>query len=239
MTFDEACHFVYERFSEVPESLYLDALYYTDDDVSINKENEIYGYYNEIMQIVGASEYNFGCSKIVFSFDELEDYVVKIPFFGEWVYDEDAEDDCMYGYTGASDEGYCDDYCNKEAEVYKLFKKNSLDDFVFGTKLAGWIYDNVPVYISEKCDVCGFSYFKDGTAIPKALREIGEKTSEKNNWVMSGDVIANFIMNYGEEKTNEFLKFIRNNGIGDLHKGNVGFDANNNIRLIDYSGFNS
>ena len=241
MNFDEAKRFVQERFLMIDEKLLYDALIYSDEDeVGFEKDNEQYHLYNKLKDEIGASWFELGCSKIVFGFMGLGDYVVKLPLFGQWTeeYNKETDDfDIIFDeYKNASSNDEPNDYCRKESEVYELLQKNGLADLAFGTYFL-FSVDGVPVYMSEMCVNCGLTASKCFPFVSEESYKKGHQKSMDSGYIMYDDMISVFIEQYGENMTDRLLEFISKYGIRDFHNGNVGYDSTGRIRMIDYSGF--
>lgn len=241
MNFDEAKQFVQKRFLMIDEKLLYDALIYSDEDeVGFEKDDEQYHLYNALKKEIGASWFELGCSKIVFSFRELEGYVVKLPLFGQWTekYSKETDDfDIVFDeYKNASSENEPNDYCRKESEVYELLQKYGLANLAFGTYFL-FSVDGVSVYMSEICENCGLTTSKCFPSVSEESQKKGHQKSMDNGYIMYDDMISVFIEQYGESITDKLLEFISKYGIRDFHNGNVGYDSNGNIRMLDYSGF--
>lgn len=184
-----------------------------------------------------------GCSKIVLFYDELPHWVIKIPFMGEY----NEEDDSYQKFVGgnanfpiAQENDYCagEAYITQEAEQYglgEMFAKTYyLADF-----------NNYPVYVSEKIED---SYW-DGCRKRKwqnifSSKEIARSIESSHRGLlddthMGESVLAHFIDIYGKFKTYDLLSFIRDMGINDLHNGNIGFTKDMQIKILDYSGYDS
>lgn len=241
MNFDEAKRFVQKRFLMIDEKLLYDALIYSDEDeVGFEKDDEQCHLYNALKKEIGASWFELGCSKIVFGFCELEGYVVKLPLFGQWTekYNKETDDfDIVFDeYKNASSENEPNDYCRKESEVYELLQKDGLAELAFGTYFL-FSVDGVSVYMSEICDNCGLATSKCFPSVSEESQKKGHQKSMDSGYIMYDYMISVFIEQYGENITDRLLEFISKYGIRDFHNGNVGYDSNGRIRMIDYSGF--
>lgn len=241
MNFDEAKRFVEEKFHDIDSIFLYNALIYSDEaEAGYEKDDEQYHLYNALKKKISASWFEFGCSKIVFGFSELENYVVKMPFFGRWVEKYDKFSDDYYiafdEYNNANSEHNSNDYCHKESEVYKLLQEDGLEDLAFGTYFL-FSVDGVPVYMSEMCENCGLRSSKCFPSVSEESQKKGQQKSQRNGYIMYDDMLSVFIEQYGESMTDDLLEFISKYGVRDFHNGNVGYDSNGRIRMIDYSGF--
>lgn len=64
-----------------------------------------------------------------------------------------------------------------------------------------------------------------------------EQSSTADLGFISSVAAALFLGQYGEDNFKALSEFILENEIDDLHSGNMMFDKDGNIRIIDYSGF--
>lgn len=240
MNFDEAKKFVEEKFHDVDSIFLCNALIYSDED-EVGYEKDCYQHelYNKLKGKIDALWFEYGCSKIVFGFRELENYVVKMPFFGQWIekYNSTTNDyDIVYKKYKYCSKNNPNDYCRKESEVYKMLQKDGLANLAFGTYFLFYIGD-VPVYMSEMCEKNGLDSSECYFNISKESKEKGEQKGKRNGHIMYDDMISVFIEQYGEAITDKLLEFISKNGIRDFHNGNVGYDSDGLLRVLDYSGF--
>ena len=183
------------------------------------------------------NDVKYGCSKVVLFYSYLGDYVLKIPFLGEYTQEGDYRK-FVNAQIGRS-KGW--DYCRSEEQIYKLACKEGLGDLFCGTVYLCDI-DEFPVYISEKSD-CALDEEKtphqsssDGLAYLESKRNKSGKKFYYCPAEMDDDTIGLFYDSWGKELTDKFLDFVIDNDVRDCHNGNVAF-KNGKIRLIDYSGF--
>ena len=54
---------------------------------------------------------------------------------------------------------------------------------------------------------------------------------------LATEELALFIDAYGESIAKKLIKFLLDFDITDLHHGNLGFDANDHIKIIDCAGW--
>ena len=180
----------------------------------------------EIQDLVEANQINFGCTKLVLFYNDFPDLVIKIPFKGVKNYD-DYEDEYYY-------EDFDTDYCALESSNYSKSFSSGINDMFAATYFLANI-NNIPVYVSEKitCDVI----LKPSNALKTATTLINKSDFLVNDSRLNPTTVSVFIKDYGLKKVLKLLKFLEENNINDLHGGNVGFNSNNSICFIDYSGF--
>ena len=184
-----------------------------------------------------------GCSKIVLFYDELPHWVVKIPFMGEYIEDEDVYKEFVGGNANFPI-AQKNDYCAGEVYITQEAERWGLEEMFAKTYYLA-DFNGYPVYVSEKVSnsywdgVCRRSW-QDEVSSRRIAQSI--KSSHKgflDNSHMDERVLAHFIDIYGELETYDLLSFIRDMGIDDLHNGNIGFTKDMRIKILDYSGYDS
>lgn len=183
-----------------------------------------------------------GCSKIVLFYRELPHWVIKIPFMGCYYEDEDIYEEFTGGNINFPIEQK-NDYCAGEVYITQEAKKYGLEEMFAKTYYLA-DFNGYPVYVSEKV----VNSYWDGASRSwqdeNSSREIARniETSHRNlldNIWMNERALAHFIDIYGELKTYDLLSFIKDMGISDLHDGNIGFTKDMQIKILDYSGYDS
>lgn len=197
-----------------------------------------------------------GASKVVLVFTD-SDYVVKIPFKGEFCgYDDyDCEDSCSRDYpcsqcsrcsrrgaeenydefTGArvGENEYDWDYCASEQFFYEKAVVAGVEEFFIKTIFIGEFNEH-PIYLQEKVEVYGYN---SQTKSSEQSKEIFIKRFCRSE-IQSEDFGGLLVEYYGEDKVNQLVEFLSEVGISDLHNSNVGIRANRPV-LFDYSGYRS
>lgn len=207
-----------------------------DDD-----EDTLDGEYAEFARLMGASDWDNGATKLVLWFDEIPDYVVKIPFYGR-IHHEMDDNGCWeeiesYSYHGADmatifRDVPCDDYCAVESRVYEEAFNMDMAQFFAQTFFLMEKF-GVAFYLSRKIDnTLWSSHFNvsDGSLV-RASRMSYTGFSESH-------IVACFIECYGEKDTQTLVEFVEAVNITDLHDDNVGITADGKVVIIDYSGYN-
>lgn len=172
-----------------------------------------------------------GASKFVFPLNEKE--VVKIPFDGMWQdgdWDEfDDEDNDDYK-DGLGFTPYDNNYCEIETCVYADAVAAGVEMFFASTKYVGTSSNNKPIYVSEKVN----NWYHGWKPTPsKGSVEKAEQTESE----LPVDWLAVAYEVYGDDLVNRLLDFISDNGIDDLHRGNLGIRQDGTPCILDYSGF--
>ncbi len=212
------------------------------EDLEYCEEDEYGGVYSCIAEMTGASQYEWGRSKLVLEYSDIPDYVIKIPI--RRCVDLDG---CSYVYEnaflrdGETRLEDTSDYCRIEAKEYRRACDAGIGSMFAGTwKLCD--IDDMPIYISEKV-VKTFDEIE-------SIEEIGIESHEWE-WIKCkckehdidinrfsyNAVIDALIQKYDINKVIEFNNFLHADGIMDLHTGNIGVDKNGDIKIIDYPGF--
>ena len=183
-------------------------------------------FYDVINQLPENTEIKTGASKFVIFLNDSE--VIKIPFNGEYYYDEE-EDYEKFDY-------FCnEDYCMIEASIYSDAIVAGVERFFASTKFAGSTFiDKTPVYVSER-------------VIPFDTLNNEERSYSRDSYTKAGKMCgptptewtAMALEFYGEEAVKKLFDFIEEEGIDDLHWGNVGLRKDGSPCLLDYSGFDS
>lgn len=180
-----------------------------------------------------------GVSKIVISFSNLPNYVIKIPFKGFY---DDYSDTTTYFTAANCGQPFKNinnwDYCESEANCYYAAKEYyDLGDMFAKTEYLGEI-ENIPIYISEKITtIMSDNYVKSSEHAQKVAETLQEKY-EIDCCFCEGKGLLAFIDCYGEERAEELTSFLEEYGITDLHDGNIGYDLYGNAKIIDYSSWN-
>lgn len=164
-----------------------------------------------------------GCSKFVIFLNDEE--VIKIPFNGMYMYDEDDDE---YYFR----EFEISDYCKKEAEVYRAAVQEGLAFFFAKTALAGFAQGGYPIYISDR--VCPFN---DDPSRRNSFSDESYKKAKEYHCSFSPSWLACALEYYGEEDVERLIAFVKKENVGDFHLGNVGFTKDGAPIIFDYSGY--
>lgn len=147
------------------------------------------------------------------------------------------------------------DYCAREVEVYNAAVVNGYEDkFAWTAKLFDYDFNEsicLPVYVMEWCQ-CSYDMIDDEmdnwhytNYCSSHCLEMGDEAYDKYNSAPDGRERNYSVMMlewafemWGGEYTedNEFVQFMRNMYINDIHAGNWGW-CNNRLVLTDYSGY--
>ena len=227
-----------EKLTPILNNLSVNMLYIEEGDDMVDTDY--------ISDICNADWVQSGCTKVVLGYDNIPDWVIKIPIFGYKPYyfdevDKPEEDEYIdfcnadYHNIGCS----CNNYCEAEQIYYEQAVDQGLAKFFAGTYFLFYI-NGIPVYISEWAgnNIFGIRWkFKDTESSDKAsfLYECSRNTLEKARLHLS--TLSYFVDEYGEDDVAELLSFIEFYQIEDLHNGNIGLDRNKKIKIIDYSSF--
>ena len=164
-----------------------------------------------------------------------------------------GDDNCDYIIKFCPDpDGF--DYCAREVEVYEeAVRAGYADKFAWCAKLFDYKFNDsfcLPVYVMEWCQ-CGYDQIDDemddwhytqfcsshGFAkCDEALDAYYDSKQKCRNWTERMLEWAYAVWEKTYDAADEFVCFMRNMFINDLHPGNWGWN-NNKLVLVDYSGY--
>ena len=188
--------------------------------------------YDIIERRVGRQKYtyDYGATKFVLiPLDKKKDYVIKIPFTGEW----DEFEDEYTEFCNSNDRERPWDYCGGEAWRYKIASEFGLEDYFAETKLIGFI-NEYPIYVQERCVTFWESTGRVYSDQEKqTTRNILAGFSERISVEWSTD----FRLYFGANALVDFIDFLAENAWDDdLRYHNIGYIGDRPV-LIDYSGY--
>ena len=147
----------------------------------------------------------WGISKIALIPKEKSNYVIKIPF--------------------RFDSGR--DWCKTEVEIYERIRAAGYEKYFAAEQKyfenSAWV-----CYLQVRADGFGYGYNYD-SPLTRADYERAEDVA------MDEEVAQAFAEYYSEDEFRDLMRFIEDEGIHDLHSGNVGFFKGYPV-FIDYSG---
>lgn len=208
--------------SALPRDILFEECLWLEDDGWIYGESYFYR--------KGVEKVLVGASKLVLLLED-QPFVVKIPLRGTYEEEDERE--------------YKHDYCKIESNLYREAIDAGIDDMFAGTYYVGDFsgeYDSIPVYISERAEFeYSFSVSNHSPIHPHPSKagieyEEGKDEVTENPFDEDG-ILAEFYTQYGNDKTEALLRFIKDFLISDLHGENIAYDKSNRLKLIDYSGF--
>ena len=162
----------------------------------------------------------FGTYRHTFIFDDC-DWVLKIPRkIGEHNYND----------------------CEIEVMVYKLAEKYGLHHFFApAAKLVPFNCNlgEIPIYVMKKVVVDEDRVSDHFYSLYDGDSEDEEDVSEwyENNFDEVDATMQAFVDYYGGVEADKLQSFLYNIHINDIHSGNVGYDEDDNLIIIDYAGF--
>lgn len=156
------------------------------------------------------------------------DYVIKIPFSGEWKYGD------FFSFNGAESSNY-DDYCEAEMIIYEEAKEQGFEHLFLPLEYLGRMF-NYPVYVQQKVEIYESEgkkkYFSEDSKERYKSSKFGKTLSLPLDWKYACLEEFETI-----EEFDRFIEYIRKEGIAiDLHQGNVGY-LNKRAIIIDYGGY--
>ena len=197
----------------------------SDDDM------DTVGYEAQLEDVVNCDYFvTCGVSKLVIVIEDLP-FVIKIPFDGRWIWDDDEQESWFSEFNCACDESESD-YCWDEYCKTHMIEDAGFSALVPEMEFIG-VYGGHSVYVQSKakpiCECSKLNVSKD--SLDKA-----KQTSSmfKYEWV------ALVYDTYGDIYWNEFVKWIDENDpcfFNDCHDGNYGVDMAGRPVIFDLSGF--
>lgn len=176
-----------------------------------------------------------GVTKLVIVLFSL-DYVIKIPYSGEWDknYDDDEDELIFTPFEYANDLAKFDihnsnwDYCENEVTKYNIAKEHGFADFFPET-----VYVGNGVYAQEKC-----MEIDEEEYTPSESSRALCRTNWEHFRGIDTDWVALAIDWYGFDRVMKFFDFIDEYRMNeDLHRGNIGFRMNGAPIILDFSGY--
>ena len=235
----------FKSFSNFDKSYY--TTYWMDDNEE-DYEDAYEGLYSILDNVDWIAH---GVTKLVIAFKDEPDYVFKIPFRGgkmvDWQEDpcDYVDEDYTYLYSHANkyeEESLCNwDYCQVEEYVYNQSVEWEVEDLFANTffLMQDWGFTGCPfrIYASQKIEEPGFYEINKATS-DKSRKEASNICKRSNEYRISDRMLAAFVEDYGYGVASQFFDFVAALDVRDLHGDNLGFDSNNNVKVLDYSSFN-
>lgn len=186
----------------------------------------------------------YGVSKLVI-IPSFGNQVIKIPFNGKWYieypYNEeteetdwDAEPDAFFEEFRSADSEDGDDYCEAETRIFEEAIDASIDPLFAGTTFYKTV-NGIKFYLQEKIPTIGIR--KTHIKSSSDSYSLAKSISGSKGGIRCIEWLAAVIEYYGEAVAKLLMNFIYDEEIGDLHSGNVGFRANGEPVLVDYSSW--
>lgn len=180
----------------------------------------------------GSFAWDKGVTKGVLIFHKFG-FVLKFPFVGYAEEDEEGEPygDITYFTNADSKDGW--DYCLAEVNRYREAKEMGVENLFLEMKEIDNI-DGYSIYYQEYA-----TPFLEGVSSSNEdqrekardmCTEKGVGRSISQEWL--GDIINVYSIN----TLNNFLTFIKDFNIGDLHSGNIGYQGDHPV-VIDYGDY--
>lgn len=227
-TKEQIKQFIEDRFSKVEDLTYLQ---YHPNEYPSDYSIDDFTPFIEIRDIVGADWVRNGVSKVVFGWNDISDFVVKVPFIGEGYYQEDNFLADAYSFNCASNSKDCSDYCCTEEEVYAEAEEVGIENFFAATELICEI-DDVKFYIAEKAREFHWGDF------PTISEDSREKAKGSDGTSLLDVSFLGIFYEQNEDKSvDRMIQFLRDFELNDFHSGNLGY-INDRLVFIDYSGYN-
>lgn len=202
-------------------------------------------YWEAMAEDVGAYDVRFGASKVVFWFHEIPEFVVKIPIIGRFdQYCEDFVDYECARMRGIESHHGRNDYCGLEADISITIetKYQAIKSFFALTEYIGTTTNGINLYLSDRVD---FSLGDSPSNIINisSISETKAEEAESTYGYYVGDLCPESMQILFEQNKEELVyqlfDFIHKHNIQDLHSENLGFTCDNQLVLMDFSGFSS
>lgn len=127
------------------------------------------------------------------------------------------------------------DYCAKEYDVYIKALEVGLES-LFAPMYFLECYFGVDAYAMEKVEVdserTNFEHIDSWASVSTATE--GQR---RLNFFEEHTMAITLFDYHDESLIDEFIDFCNSEGVGDLHGGNMGYNEDDDLVLIDYSGF--
>lgn len=213
------------------------------EDTFTSEDN--YSLSNYLRNIKGYTNFHIssGASKCVI-IPEGEDYVIKIPYTGQYI-ESDWDEEPSY-YEDFTEAGACRqwDYCQAEAIRYEVTAAVNLNKYFAPTIFIGYTNFDFPIYIQPKCEELAYAYKNEeySSSMEEKMKTSDILNSEINYEADCNmpciplDWLTSFRFAYGEDELIRFLNFLRNEEWGDFRDENIGF-FNGRPIVFDYSDF--
>ena len=172
-------------------------------------------------------------------FTTIENYVIKIPYYGKHRKDNGVKYFDPY-FSSISKSG---DYCKSEEIIYNKAKANGLDTFFAEIEQIGKI-KSIPIYVQRKAVIFEDVYYPEDDE-EENLNEheisIFKTITTKYSDLVEDEYLPiswmkDFICSYGELAFDKLYNFLSDNNIQDLHSENIGYICERPV-LVDFSGF--
>ena len=179
---------------------------------------------------------NYGMSKLVIVSPKIGEVVIKIPFNGYYLEDEETGELewCPFEWASGTD---ASDYCLTEYEKYERLQTYNLDCFVAKT-----------IFYKVRC---GIRIFLQELVIPeseslcspkasKNSKDLAKEWKDKGIFHIDSEWIANCLDKYGKSKVERFLHYCSNLDLDileDVHRGNFGYRKNGEPCMLDFSNY--
>lgn len=189
-----------------------DTGYYSDNNLR-DADRKLTGLYDFSVEA--------GLYRTVFVFDDF-DWVLKIPRLTRF---SEKPNDCIM-----------------ENLIYQLAERMGFDNFfAAAAELVPFEceWGTVPVYVMKKVYV-------DETRVSDHFYSLYDGNSEDDddveiwydhNFDETTAVNQAFLDYYGDKQTDRLFQFLNFAKVDDLHCGNVGYDEDDNLVIIDYAGY--
>ena len=199
-------------------------------------------------------DYDSGATKLVI-IPKNTQYVIKIPFTGQYIYEEDYYDEELeewvepenwskyFDFIGALSENG-NNYIEAEVKYYEAAVEEGWEELFLPVE---YVYDweGIPVYIQQKADLVCIEREQDQdkyASNESKSKCLSIRNSNHTNWwgldKFPISWVASLMDKLGSfEQVKDFVSFLEREGIySDLHCANIGY-ANGHAVIVDYGGY--
>lgn len=186
--------------------------------------------YENFSAMSGVEWVRSGASKLVIKLWECDEYVIKIPLFGDGAWDL-SEGDFTEKNKYCHALGGQSDYCLAEQTVYErvncIFPESS--EILTKTEYVG-LYGNIHIYVSE------YANGLDGAAVDSSAA--AQYQAQMMSKYISKRLLGRFIDEYGVKPVQDLIEILKDMDLcDDINERNCGIGADGRIKMIDYSDF--
>lgn len=205
-------------------------------------------YLEGLVNSISGCHLYIGATKMVIVNDNC-DFVIKIPFYGQQIYDHDSDEYVYEDFLHANNGYNSWDYCLTETNIYNKAVREGVKEFFPETYEYQEGYNIFPpVYIQKKMvlwEDSGYEYESEQekydalVMIEKTFHPIFDFYGESHDCMPPYIFIYKCLNYYGEDETLNLLYFIKhhNDIINDLHYNNIGVKNDGSPIIFDFSGF--
>ena len=219
--------------------------HFTEDDVD--------DFISSIPAKVGYYDYDLGATKMVIIPEDTE-YVIKIPFTGQYTYNSPYYDEDLKEWVESEYENYVDfcgafsewgnNYIEAEIRYYNMAEEAGWAEYFLPIEYV-YDWDGIPIYIQQKADLfCSEGEHEQVLYSSKENREkcLSIRNLNHTKWLELDKFPISWVASLMDkmksfDKVKSFVDFLIEKTIyNDLHYSNIGY-ANGHAVIVDYGGY--